>query len=97
MPRCRGAASRGQVLLLRLLLVCALVAAARQEGEFTRENVPSPPENVRRSPNVILKHPRLLRVPLVRARWDYSDTREPFMDTLLGEREGYVFIWGGHE
>ncbi|XP_071557058.1 uncharacterized protein [Temnothorax nylanderi] len=33
MPRCRrgATASRGQVLLFRLLLVCALVAAARQE------------------------------------------------------------------
>lgn len=43
MPRCRrgAAASRGQVLLLRLLLVCALVAAGRQEGKFTRADLPA--------------------------------------------------------
>lgn len=37
MPKCRrggAAASRGQVLLLRLLLVCMLVTAGRQEGKF---------------------------------------------------------------
>jgi len=41
MPRCRRTASRGQVLLLRLLLVCVLVAAGRQEGKFTREALPA--------------------------------------------------------
>jgi len=77
MPRCRRAASRGQVLLLRLLLVCVLVAAGRQEGKFTREALPAG-----QLPTV--------SVPLVRARWDYNDTREPLMDMLLGECEGYL-------
>lgn len=31
-----GAASRGQVLLLRLLLACALIVISRQEGKFVR-------------------------------------------------------------
>jgi len=40
MPRCRrGAVSRGRVLLLRLLLVCALVTTGHQEGKFTREDL----------------------------------------------------------
>lgn len=93
MPRCRGAASRGQVLLLRLLLVCALVATARQEGEFTWENLPAGEHVAFTKCN--FKAPAFAsRSACQSALGLYS---EPFMDTLLGEREGYVFIWEGRE